>query len=287
MSHLRDLQLRFQDYLIGGSQAIEADIISTENALAEHRLGAYYNAYRIRLIDALAVDYAALKKILGREAFENMALDYLQHYPSTQPSIRWFGQNLPAYLSEYYHDEDAGFIRELATYEWAQATVFDAADSAKLFQLDDMTRVAPNDWPTLGFEFKSALLWLDLHWNVPQIESALDNEQELAQRQRNDIAQRWLLWRHDHKTHWRSLDVHEAWALEQAASGAQFAEICEGLLEWVDAEQVALVAAGFLKQWIGDQLLTRVDNCWPVSVNMSRKQAGSGHRNRAGHQNEQ
>jgi len=49
MSHLRDLQLRFQDYLIDGSEAIEKDIVSTENALAEHRLGTYYNTYRIRL----------------------------------------------------------------------------------------------------------------------------------------------------------------------------------------------------------------------------------------------
>lgn len=260
MSHLRELQLRFQDYLIGDSEAIEADIVSTENALAEHRLGAYYNAYRIRLIDALAVDYAALEKILGREAFENLALDYLQRYPSRQASVRWFGQHLPAYLADYYQDEDAEFVRELASYEWAQTTVFDASDSVGLFQLEDMARVAAEAWPQLRFEFKTALLWLDLHWNVPQIETALDNGQELPQRQRSETAQRWLLWRHDYKTHWRSLDVHEAWALEQATNGANFAEICEGLLEWVDAQQVALVAAGFLKQWISDQLLTRVDN---------------------------
>ena len=260
MSHLRDLQLRFQDYLVGDSDAIEADIISTENALAEHRLGAYYNAYRIRLIDALAVDYPALEKILGRETFENLALNYLQRYPSRQASVRWFGQHLPDYLAQYYQGEDAEFLCELASYEWAQTTVFDASDSVGLFQLEDMARVAAEAWPQLRFEFKTALSWLDLHWNVPQIETALDNGQELPQRQRSETAQRWLLWRHDYKTHWRSLDVHEAWALEQAAKGANFAEICEGLLEWIDAQQVALVAAGFLKQWISDQLLTRVDN---------------------------
>ena len=260
MPHLRELQLRFQDYLVGGSEAIEADIVSTENALAEHRLGAYYNAYRIRLIDALAVDYPALEKTLGREAFEYLALDYLQRYPSRQPSVRWFGQHLPAYLGEYYRGEDAEFMCELANYEWAQATVFDASDSVELFQLEDMAQVAAEAWPQLTFEFKAALLWLDLHWNVPQIETALDNGQELPQRQRREIAQRWLLWRRDYKTHWRSLDVHEAWALEQAVNGTNFAEICEGLLEWVDAQQVALVAAGFLKQWIGDQLLSRVGN---------------------------
>lgn len=62
MTRLHDLQLRFLDYLVGGSEDIESDIIGTDNALAEHRLGTYYNAYRIRLIDCLAVDYSALEK---------------------------------------------------------------------------------------------------------------------------------------------------------------------------------------------------------------------------------
>lgn len=255
MTHLRDLQLRFQDYLIGESEDIEADIISTPNALAEHRLGAYYNAYRIRLIDCLAVDYSALEQYLGRTAFENLALDYLRHYPSTHPSVRWFGQHLPTYLRDIYQGEDQEFLQELASYEWAQSLVFDAAGSASLFQLEDMAQVPPEAWPELTFCFKPAMRWLDLHWNVVRIENAIDTGAEVPQPQRSDYPQRWLIWRRELKTYWRSLEVHEAWALEQAAKGANFAAICEGLLEWIDAEQVALVAAGFLKQWISDQLL--------------------------------
>ena len=260
MSHLQELQRRFQDYLVDGSDAIEADIVSTANALAEHRLGAYYNAYRIRLIDALAVDYSALEKYLGRESFETMTLDYLHRYPSRQRSVRWFGQHLPAYLERYHRAEDAEFVRELARYEWAQASVFDAADSPSLVQLDDMAQFPPDVWPALRFEFKPALCWLDLYWNVPQVESALDDGQAMPPTQRSEFPLRWLLWRREFKTFWRSLDVHEAWALEQAANGANFAEICEGLLEWVDAEQAALVAAGFLKQWINDQMVVRIGN---------------------------
>jgi hypothetical protein len=258
MTQLRDLQQRFQQYLIDGSTAIEDDIVSTDSALAEHRLGTYYNAYRIRLIDALAVDYSALEKYLGREAFENLSLDYLRRYPSRFRSIRWFGQQLPEYLGKYYQADDASLVRELALYEWTQATVFDAADSPQLVQLEDMAGVPAESWPALRFEFIAALRWLDLRWNVPQIESALDNGDPLPEVQASEFPQRWLLWRRDFKTHWRSLEVHEAWAIEQAASGASFAEICEGLLEWIDAEQVALIAAGFLKQWIGDQLLRRL-----------------------------
>ncbi len=259
MTHLRDLQLRFQEYLVNGSDDIEQDIISTEDALAEHRLGTYYNAYRIRLIDCLAIDYSALEQYLGREAFENMALDYLQHYPSKHPSVRWFGQNLPAYLGHVYAGENAEFVQELAGYEWAQAKVFDAADSPKLFQLEDITPIPAESWPGIGFSFKPALTWLDLHWNVALIANAMDSGSELPPKQRAEYPLRWLLWRQGMVTRWRSLEVHEAWALEQASTGAGFAEICEGLLEWIDEPQVALVAAGFLKQWVSDQLLEKLD----------------------------
>jgi hypothetical protein len=90
------------------------------------------------------------------------------------------------------------------------------------------------------------------------MERALDTGTELPQLQRADYPQRWLLWRQDMKTHWRSLDVQEAWAIEQAGNGASFAEICEGLLEWIDEQQVALTGAGFLKQWVSDKLVTQI-----------------------------
>ena len=243
-----------------GSQAIEDDVVSTENALAEHRLGTYYNAYRIRLIDALATDFSALQQYLGREAFENLVLDYLHLYPSTHPSVRWVGRHLHDYLQQHYNSEDAEFVRELAQYEWAQASVFDAAASDQLVQLEDMAHVPAESWPALIFTFQPAMDCLDLYWNVPQIEQACDQGKPLPDKQREEFPRRWLLWRREFKTHWRSLEVHEAWALEQAMLGASFAEICEGLLEWVDADQVALIAAGFLKQWIGDQLVSGLGN---------------------------
>jgi len=260
MKHLRDLQQRFQDYLIAGTDDIEQDIVSTADALAEHRLGTYYNAYRLRLIDCLAVDYSALEKYLGREAFEIIALDYLQHYPSTHPSVRWFGRNLPAYLQQHYHDASAEFVQEMASYEWAHTMVFDDADSEQLFDLEDMAQVAAEVWPELRFEFQPAMLWIDLYWNVPLMKTALDAGTELPQQQRADYPQRWLLWRQDMKIYWRSLEVHEAWAIEQAVNGANFAEICEGLLEWVDESQVALVGAGFLKQWVNDKLVASLNH---------------------------
>ena len=162
-------------------------------------------------------------------------------------------------MRENYRGGDTEFLRELVDYEWAQTMVFDAADSEKLVQLEDIAQVPPEDWPGLSFGFIPALRWVDLYWNVPPIEHAHDTGTEVPAPERNDYPLRWLLWRQEMKTHWRSLEVHEAWAIEQAGLGADFAEICEGLLEWIDEAQVALVAAGFMKQWISDQLLDRLE----------------------------
>ena len=120
MNNLGNLQNRFQSYLLGESNDIESDIISTEDALAEHRLGTYYNAYRIRLIDALAIDYSALQKHLGSEIFENIALDYVKLHPSNHPSARWFGKHLAEYMRRHYTGEDREFLNELASFEWTK-----------------------------------------------------------------------------------------------------------------------------------------------------------------------
>ncbi len=258
MKRLRELQLRFQDYLTSGNDDIEKDIVSTPDALAEHRLGAYYNAYRIRLIDILALDYSAIEKHLGREAFENMALDYLARFPSTQPSVRWFGQHLPQYLEQHFDHDDHEFLAELAHFEWTQGLIFDADNGSELFGLEDMALVPAETWATLTIQFKPAMKWLDLYWNVCPYSVAIDNDETPPEAHRDEIPLRWLLWRKNRNPNWRSLDVHEAWAIEMACRGANFAALCEGLCEWVSEDQVAITAAGFLKQWISDELVVGV-----------------------------
>ena len=259
MSDLRKLQCRFQNYLVGVSNEIENDIVSTPDALAEHRLGAYFNAYRIRLIDVLAVDYSALQKYLGAEKFEYLVLEYLQAFPSTNPSVRWFGKNLAEYISGDYEHQEKEFLSELARFEWSKGLVFDASDETLLFQLDDMAQVPATAWENIRMSFKPAIKYLDLYWNVCPYYLALDKNEELPEKIRNEYPLRWLIWRKNNNPFWRSLEVYEAWAFESAQQGANFAEICEGLLEWISEDQVAITAAGFLKQWISDELVTTIE----------------------------
>lgn len=254
---LHTLQQRFQDYLIGKSEDFEKDIVSTEEALAKHRLGAYYNAYRIRLIDSLAIDFAGLQKELGEENFEYLVLDYLNLYPSEHPSIRWAGKHMVEFL-QHSNRAEKDFLAELATFEWSQGLCFDAADSDRIFTLDDMVSIKPESWPQITLQFQSSVRWLDLHWNVVPYWVSLDKDETRPGKEQDKIPTRWLMWRKSMRPNWRSLDVSEAWAIEAAFNGANFAELCEGLLEWIGEDAVALTAAGYLKQWIHDELIQRI-----------------------------
>jgi hypothetical protein len=67
----------------------------------------------------------------------------------------------------------------------------------------------------------------------------------------------WLIWRRDFTACFRSLGEAEAWALRAVRDGANFSALCEGMCQWLDPEEAAPHAAGFLRQWVDDQLIAR------------------------------
>jgi len=63
------------------------------------------------------------------------------------------------------------------------------------------------------------------------------------------------MWRKDVDTFWRSMELDEAVAMDAMTDGKKFSEICTGLLECSDEENVAIRAAGMLKRWVNDGMI--------------------------------
>ncbi|MGI9330937.1 MAG: HvfC/BufC N-terminal domain-containing protein, partial [Gammaproteobacteria bacterium] len=99
MSGLAERQAQFQAHLTHGADDVAAHIVGDEKADSATRLQVYFQAYRLRLIDVLQNDFEGLHALLGDEAFSRMVQAYLEEHPSRHPSVRWFGQHLPAFLS--------------------------------------------------------------------------------------------------------------------------------------------------------------------------------------------
>jgi hypothetical protein len=289
MNALTDLQSDFQAFLLDGNARMLDRVAGTAKVSAETRLAIYYDAYRLRLLEALASNYPVLRAWIGEEEFETAAIAYLAAHPSRHFSIRWFGHLLPEFLAATPPWQDKSSLAEMAALEWALSEAFDAEDGT-IIGVEDMAGIPADAWPDMRLHFHPSAQRLDLRWNVPilwkAINQNLDVEKNTAscrgetsatpsagkeQREdapavadvpalmQGDYPQAWLVWRQDLKTWFRSLSVDEAWALDAAMTGENFAAICEGLCEWIDAQNVALHAAGLMKQWITDGIVSGID----------------------------
>lgn len=257
MNALPRTQGNFQNYLLRQEGPIVGEIVGDTRLDAAERLEIYASAYRLRLLEALDGDFVALKTHVGPERFEEIARAYIDAHPSDHYSLRHFGRHMADFLAATDPYRNEPLLAELATFDWALTDSFDAADSA-VTTVEDMGKIAPDTWPHLVFVPHSSVQRLNLRWNAPAIWKAADKDQPLPSPEQAPHPIGWVMWRQGLQIYFRSLSVDEAFALDALLRGENFGAICEGLTEWIDAQNVALHAAGLLKQWLADGLIKEI-----------------------------
>ena len=113
---------------------------------AHERLQIYNHSYFARLTECLADDYPALAEALGESAFAALARDYIQHHPSSSPSLNAYGRHLST-LCRGRVDPWAAFAADLARLEWALVEVVHAPAGAALAP-DALSAIPPASWAT-------------------------------------------------------------------------------------------------------------------------------------------
>jgi hypothetical protein len=255
---LRELQEALQSHLLHGDPRIAQHIVGTPRVNAHSRLAIYSDAYRLRLLEALRVDFPALHTLAGDAEFERIGRAYIDVHPSGHFSIRYFGQRLAGFLQRDDRWRALPVFAEMAAFEWALGLSFDAFDSP-LIGVEDMATIPPEDWAQMRLGLHLSLQRLDLRWNVPGLWKAIDEEQPPQTPLVADHPLAWIIWRRDLRTFFRSMSVDEAWAIDLLRQGGSFAAMCEGLCEWIDEASVAAQAALYLQRWVKDGLVARIE----------------------------
>ncbi len=255
MSQLAQLQSDFQAYLMDDVKgaAFKVHIVNDKKVGAKKRLGIYYDAYRLRIIEALANAYPILKALLGDEVFNRTARSYIEQYPSTYRNMRWVGDQMQTHLQKILPQH--AVASEMAAFEWALSLAFDAEDVPSV-TLQDLAVIPPEDWADLKFVFHPSLRMLHLQWNVLPIWRALNSEETPPKAAKKNVT--CLIWRMNLNSHYRSLDAAEHAALQSAIAGASFGALCEQLQENASEEKATIQAAQYLSGWLNDGLITKV-----------------------------
>jgi hypothetical protein len=255
---LRSLQQEFVAYLLHRDEYVVQRIEGTHRVDNRTRLGIYADAYRLRLLEALRVDFTALHTLAGDSDFERIGRAYIETHPSEHFSIRYFGHQMSAFLASDARFCDTPVFAEMAAFEWALGLSFDAADSACV-TVEAVGAIPGEAWPDMQLRLHPSVQRLDLRWNVPGLWKAIQEEQPPQQPVAADYPQSWVIWRHGLKSYFRSAPVDESWALDALGEGQCFAMLCAGLCEWVDEDHVAAHAAQLIRRWVTDGLIARID----------------------------
>jgi hypothetical protein len=253
MSQLAKLQADFQAYLMDDVKgaAFKHHIINDKKVGAKKRLGIYYDAYRLRIIEALANVYPNLKKLLGDDLFDSTARSYINVYPSTFRNMRWVGDKMAEHLQKTLRQHP--IAAEMASFEWALGLAFDAED-VPILTLQNLAIIPPEDWGSLRFKFQPAVQLLSPTYNVLRVWQALNSDETPPKV--TQINEPYVVWRKDLNSHYRSLDIAEYAAIQQMMAGASFADLCEKLQENATEEQATLQAAQYLAGWLNEGFLT-------------------------------
>jgi hypothetical protein len=255
MSELYRLQKNMLAWLMEKDEALKADVIDTgevNKVSVDQRLSVYGEAYGYRLIDALSENYPAVHTLLGDDDFYEMTYAYMAAQPSHHFSLRYFGHKLEAFLQEY--KKNVPVAADMARLEWALRNAFDAENKSAI-GMQELQLVPVESWGELKFEFHPSVARVDLEWNTPQLWTAIDTEAEPIDIEKLEHPIGWVVWRKVLINYYRSLEVDEAWALDAAMKGDDFAFLCQGVCEWVDEVHAPERIAGFLSQWLEDELI--------------------------------
>lgn len=251
---LAQLQVGFKQYLFSGAnEAVFADqIVGGNNIHATRRLDVYRNAYYIRLQEALAHDFPVLLALMGEAAFGREMAAYLKACPSTSPSLRYIGRQLPDYLANRNKPQ----LADLARLEWAVLKAFDAGDACVL-SMDDMQHILPDAWQELHFELHPSVSVLEPVNYVFTVWNAHRRNQPLPDRGTEAITP-LLVWRNQEGPVAKVLSNECHSLITSLGARLSFAQACEQLAAVIPSGDVAQITARCLMGLIHDGCFAKI-----------------------------
>lgn len=258
MTTLAHIQDHFQNYLLHNNEAFASDVVNDDVVGNVQRMRVYFEAYRMRLYGVLAEDSPKVKHLMGEADFQKAFIAYLNTYPSTHFSVRYFGQYFAKFLAKS-HFNNAAFLAEMAKFEWLVGETLDAKD-ALIVQSDFLQHLTPEQWGDLTLNLHPSVCFNTFNYPTAKTWLSIENNTALPDANALEYPEIWLFWRHGLQALFISCTEAQAIVFAGLAEQKCFAEICEMCLPYVDEAHIPALVAQTLNDWIGQGMICKANS---------------------------
>lgn len=223
---------------------LSKDVIKQEYGLdRESRLWIYRSMYPARMVEAMQVDFPGVLYALGREAFEELVMDYVEEHPSTSWTLNQLGHQFPAFLASHKSLRGRGFVSELAELELTLAKVFEEPEAPAL-QSERLQSLSADDWEYLLLKPRPTSKLLHFRYPVSSYLFRVDQGHEPRRPRRE--TQRILIMRRSYQMNRVVLSGAGHFLLQQLFAGRSLGQAIERLMR-----RHPEVEAPDLQRWFG------------------------------------
>jgi hypothetical protein len=152
---LRELQMQFASALFDGASEPIASGVRADGIDPVARIGIYRNNLREGFIRALSLEFPVIAKLVGREFFRQLALEFLAAHPSRSGNLHHIGEPFPHFLERRFGDGEYAWFADVARLEWAYQEAYIAAE-APPSDLQALRAMDPQRYEDLRFRLHPA-----------------------------------------------------------------------------------------------------------------------------------
>lgn len=166
--NLKILQQRFSQIIHDQNNGCDPAYLGIRNSGAissSQRLAIYSNAYWIRMLEALEVDFSETREALGAKKFGEFSRGFIDFHRSKSFTLNELGSGFPDYLASLGDLVDTPYFADLAKLEWKRILA-DWAAEPKRFDFSKLGEVQQDLIPFLKFRFVPSVSVLETQWSL-------------------------------------------------------------------------------------------------------------------------
>ncbi len=169
----------FADAICDPDAGVPSGIVGPDKLVSSRRFSVYRNNVASSLIDAMAANFPAIERIVGKEFFRAVAGIFVRTQPPKVPMLFRYGGKFAKFLEGFEPVKSMPYLSDVARVEYSWLQAYHAADE-NVVDAEMMQNIASEEMASLTFTRHPACHIISSNWPVVTIVSKNRNGEDCS-----------------------------------------------------------------------------------------------------------